>query len=257
MQSVSVAQLSPYGSASAQSFPFRLKPGKRCRRSVHQFAARIGTRTIRKPLHLTYQRFRFLASLGQNRVRSIKNLASTRTIEARFITYNQSYPYSVSGRISVSNCFDLIIMTRTSRIIMFIMADILPFCKVVKNSMCLSYCASQKKSIPFFVFLNKLFVRFIIFQTILLSCISYFVPVKKSRHKKYFFLFHFFKSGHTPHFGPFVFSKVDMTCIFCYFSFFKVDTPSAWACLRRFATNFGSSVRLLPSNVFFRSISPL
>ena len=48
---------------------------------------------------------------------------------------------------------------------MFIMADILPFCKVVKNSMCLSYCASQKKSIPFFVFLNKLFVRFIIFQT--------------------------------------------------------------------------------------------
>ena len=114
---------------------------------------------------MTYQRFRFLASLGQNRVRSIKNLASTRTIEARFITYNQSYPYSVSGRISVSNCFDLIIMTRTSRIIMFIMADILPFCKVVKNSMCLSYCASQKKSILFFVFLNKLFVSFIIFQT--------------------------------------------------------------------------------------------
>lgn len=57
---------------------------------------------------------------------------------------------------------------------MFIMADILPFCKVVKNSMYLSYCASQKKSIPFFVFLNKLFVSFIIFQTILLSCISYF-----------------------------------------------------------------------------------
>ena len=50
---VSAAQLSPYGSASAQSFPFRLKPGKRCMRSVHQFAARIGTRTIRKPLHLT------------------------------------------------------------------------------------------------------------------------------------------------------------------------------------------------------------
>ena len=62
------------GSASAQSFPFLLKPGKRCRRSVHQFAMRIGTRTIRKPLHLTYQRFRFLASLGQNRVRSIKRL---------------------------------------------------------------------------------------------------------------------------------------------------------------------------------------
>ena len=54
--------------------------------------------------------------------------------------------------------------------------------------------------------------------------------------------------------GRLFFSKVDMTCIFCYFSFFKVDTPSAWACLRRFATNFGSSVRLLPSNVFFRSI---
>ena len=45
---VSAAQLSPYGSSSVQSFPFRLKPGKRCRRSVHQFAARIGTRTIRK-----------------------------------------------------------------------------------------------------------------------------------------------------------------------------------------------------------------
>ena len=169
-----------------QSFPLRLKPGKRCRRSVHQFAARIGTRTIRKPLHLTYQRFRFLASLGQNRVRSIKNLASTRTIEARFITYNQSYPYSVSGRISVSNCFDLIIMTRTSRIIMFIMADILPFCKVVKNSMCLSYCASQKKSIPFFVFLNKLFVSFIIFQTILLSCISYFSFKNRSIYSVFF-----------------------------------------------------------------------
>ena len=57
--------------------------------------------------------------------------------------------------------------------------------------------------------------------------------------------------------GRLFFLKVDMTCIFCYFSFFKVDTPSTWACLRRFATNFGSSVRLLPSNVFFRSISPL
>ena len=71
---VSTAQLSPYGSPSVQSFPFRLKPGKRCRRSVHQFAARIGTRTIRKPLHLTYQRFCCLALLRQNRVRSIKRL---------------------------------------------------------------------------------------------------------------------------------------------------------------------------------------
>ena len=74
LQSVSAIQLSPYGSASSQSFPFRLKPGKRCRRSVHKFAVRIGTRTIRKPLHLTYQRFCCLALLRQNRVRSIKKL---------------------------------------------------------------------------------------------------------------------------------------------------------------------------------------
>ena len=64
---------------------------------------------------------------------------------------------------------------------MFIMADILPFCKVVKNSMRLSYCASQKKSIPFFVFLNKLFVPFIIFQTNPLSIQSSFpISVKAS-----------------------------------------------------------------------------
>ena len=62
------------------------------------------------------------------------------------------------------------------------------------------------------------------------------------------------KDGYATFWAVCFFSKVDMTCIFCYFSFFKVDTPSAWACLRRFATNFGSSVRLLPSNVFFRSI---
>ena len=42
-----------------------------------------------------------------------------------------------------------------------------------------------------------------------------------------------------------------------YVSFLKVDTSSACACLRRFATNFGSSVSTLPSNVFFRSSSPL
>lgn len=46
------------------------------------------------------------------------------------------------------------------------------------------------------------------------------VPVKKSRHKKYFFLFHFFKSGHTSHFGPFVFFKSRHDMHFLLFFFF-------------------------------------
>ena len=75
---VSAAQLSPYGSASAQSFPFRLKPGKRCRRSVHQFAARIGTRTIRKRCIRSFHCF--LRKQGQLHLQSVSAIQPSLTL---------------------------------------------------------------------------------------------------------------------------------------------------------------------------------
>ena len=36
---------------------------------------------------------------------------------------------------------------------------------------------------------------------------------RKVDTKKYFFLFHFFKSGHTPHFGPFGFFKIGIAAL--------------------------------------------
>ena len=98
-------------------------------------------------------------------------------------------------------------------------------------SFVLFHFASSVASIVYHIFSGLFKSGFYIFSGLILnkhyifSCLkslraSSLVLVKKSRHKKYFFLFHFFKSGHTSHFGPFVFFKSRHDMHFLLFFFF-------------------------------------